>query len=334
MLSVLQLRLAFNPDFLYNREDVSACAAVVRGDRMTSHSITERVKRIRSVTLWGVFLNVSLVVLKLLSGILIKSSALIADGVHSFSDLATDFVVLVGTRLSSRPADKTHPYGHGKLETIASLLIGVVLLVVSFGIIWSAGISIYRHEHRFPGFMVLVVAAVSVVSKEILFHITRKVSRITHSAVVYANAWHQRSDALSSVAVLIGGIASLLGWGHADQVAAIVVGFMIIAVSGKIFFDGLLELSEHSADSESIQEIEKVLSNEMNVFGWHALRTRKLGGELIVDVHVLVDPKLTVKESHEISMKLELEIQERLSRPVNVLVHIEPDMEERRKRRE
>ena len=300
---------------------------------MTSHSMAEREKRIRSVTLLGIFVNISLMILKLLFGILIKSSALIADGVHSSSDLATDFVVLVGTRLSSRPADRTHPYGHGKLETIASMLIGVVLLVISFGIIWSAGVSIYRHEHRFPGFMVLVVAAVSVISKEVLFHITRKVSRITHSAVVYANAWHQRSDALSSVAVLIGGAAGLLGWGHADQVAAIVVGFMIIAVSGKIFFEGLLELSEHSADSESIREIEKVLSDEMNVASWHALRTRKLGGELIVDCHVLVDPALTVKESHEISMKLEQEIQEKLSRPVNVLVHIEPDVEERRKQK-
>jgi len=301
---------------------------------MTSHSMTEREKRIRSVTLWGIFLNIFLMVLKLFSGVLIKSSALIADGVHSFSDLATDFVVLVGTRLSSRPADKTHPYGHGKLETISSMLIGMVLLAVSFGIIWSASVSIYRHEHRFPGYMVLVVAAVSVVSKEILFHITRKVSRITHSSAVYANAWHHRSDSFSSVAVLIGGIASLLGWGHADQAAAIVVGFMIIAVAGKIFFEGLLELSEHSADNESIREIEKVLSNEMNIADWHALRTRKLGGELIVDCHVLVDPALTVKESHEISMKLEQEIQEKLSRPVNVLVHIEPDMEERRKRKE
>jgi cation diffusion facilitator family transporter len=296
--------------------------------------MTEREKRIRSVTLWGIFLNIFLMVLKLFSGVLIKSSALIADGVHSFSDLATDFVVLVGTRLSSRPADKTHPYGHGKLETISSMLIGMVLLAVSFGIIWSASVSIYRHEHRFPGYMVLVVAAVSVVSKEILFHITRKVSRITHSSAVYANAWHHRSDSFSSVAVLIGGIASLLGWGHADQAAAIVVGFMIIAVAGKIFFEGLLELSEHSADNESIREIEKVLSNEMNIADWHALRTRKLGGELIVDCHVLVDPALTVKESHEISMKLEQEIQEKLSRPVNVLVHIEPDMEERRKRKE
>jgi len=294
----------------------------------------ERQKKIRSITIWGIFLNIFLMAIKLISGILAKSSALIADGVHSLSDLATDFIVLVGTRLSSKPADKTHPYGHGKLETIASLIIAVALLVISSGLIWSAGISIYRHEHSFPGYLVLVVAAVSVISKEILFFITRKIARITHSTVLYANAWHHRSDALSSVAVLLGGIASLLGWGHADQVAAVVVGFMIIGVSGKIFFEGLHELSEHSADSESIEKIEMVLSKEKNISSWHALRTRKLGAELCVDVHVLVDPVLSVQESHDISMKIEEEIEKELSRPVNILVHVEPDVEEMRKRKE
>ncbi len=295
--------------------------------------MNERENKIRSITIWGIFLNISLMVIKIVSGILVKSSALIADGVHSLSDLATDFVVLVGTRLSSRPADKTHPYGHGKLETIASLIIGLTLLVISAGIIWSAGVAIYRHEHNFPGFLVLVVAGVSVISKEILFFITRKIARITHSSVLYANAWHQRSDSLSSVAVLLGGVASLFGWGHADQVAAIVVGFMILGVSGKIFFEGLHELAEHSADSESIEKIEKVLSKEKNIASWHDLRTRKLGAELCVDVHVLVDPVLSVKASHDISIRIEEEIEKELSRPVNILVHVEPDVEEMRKRK-
>lgn len=294
----------------------------------------ERQKKIRSITIWGIFLNVFLMAIKLISGILVKSSALIADGVHSLSDLATDFIVLIGTRLSSRPADKTHPYGHGKMETIASLIIALALFVISLGLIWSAGISIYRHEHSFPGYLVLVVAGVSVISKEILFLITRKIARITHSTVLYANAWHHRSDSLSSVAVLLGGGASLLGWGHADQVAAVVVGFMIIGVSGKIFFEGFLELSEHSADSESIEKVEMVLSKEKNISSWHRLRTRKMGAELCVDVHVLVDPVLSVQESHDISMKIEEGIEKELSRPVNILVHVEPDVEEMRKKKE
>jgi cation diffusion facilitator family transporter len=298
---------------------------------MPLQSIDDRQKKIRSITLWGILLNIFLMALKLVSGILIGSSALIADGVHSLSDLATDFVVLIGTRLSSKPADKTHPYGHGKLDTIASILIALVLLVISFGLIWSAGISIYQHKHNYPGYMILVVASVSVISKEILFNITRKVSRITQSTVLYANAWHHRSDSFSSFAVLIGGVASLLGWGHADQVATIIVGFMIIGVAGKILFDSLIELSEHSVDSESIQKIENVLSKETDISSWHALRTRKLGAELFIDVHVLVDPAWSVQKSHDISMKIEGKIKKELSKPSNILVHIEPDQEKMRK---
>jgi len=160
---------------------------------------------------------------------------------------------------------------------------------------------------------------------------TRKVSRETQSTVLYANAWHHRSDSLSSFAVLIGGVASLLGWGHADQVATIVVGFMIIGVAGKILFDALIELSEHSADGESIQKIEMVLSEQADISSWHALRTRKLGSELFIDVHVLVNPALSVQKSHDISMKIEGKIKKELSRPSNILVHIEPDTEKMRK---
>jgi len=298
---------------------------------MPLQSINEKQRKIRSITLWGVLLNIFLMALKLVSGVLIRSSALIADGIHSLSDLATDFVVLIGARLSSRPADKTHPYGHGKLETIASILIALVLLVISFGLIWSAGLAIYQSKHNYPGYMLLVVAFVSVVSKEILFFITRRISRITQSTLLYANAWHHRSDSLSSLAVLIGGVVGLLGWGHADQVATIVVGFMIIGVAGKILFDGLIELSEHSADSESIQKIEDVLSKEAGISSWHALRTRKLGAELFIDVHVLVDPALSVQKSHDISMEIEAKIKKELSNPSNILVHVEPDIEKMRK---
>jgi len=295
---------------------------------MTLQSREFREKKIRSITLWGALLNFFLMLLKLISGVLIKSSALIADGVHSLSDLITDFVVLIGTRLSSKPADKTHPFGHGKLETISSQLIALVLLVISFGLIWSAGVSIYRREHNYPGYLVLVVAAVSVITKEIIFFMTRKIARITHSTVLYANAWHHRSDSLSSVAVLIGGIISLLGWGHADQLATIVVGFMIMGIAGKILFEGVMELAEHSADKESIQKIEKVLTEEKGIYSWHALRTRKLGGELYIDVHVLVDSTLSVLEGHDISVKLEKKIKNVLSNPLNILVHIEPGIKD------
>lgn len=287
-----------------------------------------RQKKIRSITLWGVLVNIFLMILKLFVGILIKSSALIADGVHSISDLTTDFVVLLGIKLSSRPPDKTHPFGHRKFETIACQFIAVVLLTTSLGLIWSAGVSIYNHKYNYPGYGVLIVAVISVAAKEVLFFLTRKIARKTQSTVLYANAWHHRSDSFSSVAVLIGGILSLLGWGYADQVASIIVGFMIMAVAGKIFYEGLMELSEHSADQESIKAIEAILAEEKDVFHWHALRTRKLGPELCVDVHILVDPDLSVLESHRISMDIEKKIKKRLTRPVNTLIHIEPHIDE------
>jgi len=287
--------------------------------------ITPREKKIRSVTLWGALLNVVLMILKIISGLLIRSSALIADGVHSLTDLATDLLILIGARLSNRPADETHPYGHRKFDTIASQLIAFFLIAVGFGFIFSAGTAIFRKEVNYPGFLMIVVASISVISKEIIFHITRKISRITQSTALYANAWHHRSDSFSSMAVIIGGASSILGWGYADQMATIIVGIMIMGVAGKIFYDNLIELTEHSADKKSIQSIERILSQAEDISGWHALRTRTLSGELFLDCHVIVDPALTVLESHKITDRIEEQIQSELSKPVNILIHIDPE---------
>jgi cation diffusion facilitator family transporter len=285
----------------------------------------EREKKIRKITLWGSLLNAVLTVLKIISGLLITSTALIADGFHSLSDLFTDFLVLVGTKISSRPADKTHPYGHKKFETIVSQLMALILFAIGVGFIVSSGKAIVRHEHNFPGFIVLLVAILSVFSKEVLFYKTRVISRETESAALYANAWHHRSDSLSSVAVLLGGAAGLFGWGHGDQVATLVVGFMICGVGVKIFYECVIELTETSADKESIQTISQILSEQMDIATWHKLRTRSLGRELFLDVHICVNPGLSVQEGHDISNRLESEIREKLSKPVNILVHIEPD---------
>jgi cation diffusion facilitator family transporter len=286
--------------------------------------LKEREAKIRSITLWSVLANLLLMAVKIFWGIFIKSSALIADGVHSLSDLATDFVVLISARLSNRPPDEAHPYGHKRFETLATQIVGFILLVVGFLFIWKSSEAVFRGEENFPGATMLVVAGISVVAKEILFFLTRKVSRKTHSTALYANAWHHRSDSLSSMAVLIGGIASLLGWGYADNVATIAVGLMIIGVAGKILYEGLIEITEHSADKESIEKIHKILSAEKDVLDWHALRTRRVGGELFVDLHVLVDPDISVRDSHVICERVEEKIERALKKPVNVLIHIEP----------
>ncbi len=286
---------------------------------------SDRVKKIRTITLWGSLLNAVLMMLKIISGLLIKSSALVADGFHSLSDLITDFLVLIGTRISSRPADKDHPYGHKKFETLTTQLMAIILIAIGIGFIVSFGTAFLRHEHNFPGIAVLVVASFSVFSKEVLFYKTRKVARKTESAALYANAWHHRSDSLSSVAVLLGGVAGLFGWGHGDQLATIVVGFMICGVGAKIFYECVIELAETSADKESLQTISEILSEQTDIAAWHELRSRKMGGELFLDVHICVDPGLSVQKGHDISHRLESDIRKKLSKPVNVLVHIEPD---------
>lgn len=291
---------------------------------MENISLQQRKKEIQAITLWGSLVNILLMLGKFVTGVVSGSAALIADGLHSLSDLVTDVIVLLSARIANRPADPTHPYGHKRFETISSQFIAMILMVVGFGLARSAVISLMSREQRFPGFMVLIVAAVSIFLKEFLFRATRRVSAKVSSAALYANAWHHRTDALSSIAVFIGGAASILGWGYADQVATIAVALMIFAVGWKIFYEGLVELTEHSADESSIKNIEAIFAQTKDITGWHALRTRKVGGELFVDVHIQVDPDLTVTAGHDIATRLKNEVEQGLDRPVNVLVHIEP----------
>jgi len=276
------------------------------------------------VTLVGLCTNLVLLGLKLVVGILVGSAALVADAVHSFSDLVTDVVAIVGIRLSARPADESHAYGHGRYETIAASLIGVALVGAGIAITWHAGLSLYRQEHNIPGYPVLVVAAVSIVSKEWLYQITRRVARRVRSAALHANAWHHRSDALSSVAVLIGAVAGLLGWGHGDQIAAVAVGVMVGIVGLNSIWKVFLELTEGSISAEERQSIAKAIESVPGVSGWHRLRTRLVGREVCMDVHVLVDKNLSVGEGHAVCTAVEEAIDLSLGRPVSVVVHCEP----------
>lgn len=280
--------------------------------------------KIRSITILGMACNIFLSILKVLSGLILSSVALVADGIHSLSDLLTDIAVLVSSKAARRPPDENHQYGHGRYETFGSQLIGFTLLIIGAGICWSAAGSLIAQEKYFPGPVVVIVAVISLVLKEILFHLTRKVAIVTRSTSLYANAWHHRSDAFSSLTVIIGGLAGMAGFGYGDQMAGIVVGVMVMVIAVKLIFEGFKEMSEHAIDKTMVHRIQNVFEDHKEVYHWHNLRTRKIGAEIFLDVHIHVDPELTVRVSHELTEELEEKIRNSLQYPVNVLIHVEP----------
>ena len=288
-------------------------------------------RQIKSVTYTGMVVNLVLSVVKVAVGFFAGSLALVADGIHSVSDLATDAAVLLGVLLGSKKADRSHPYGHGRAETFAGVIIALILIVVGGTMIYYATISIAKDEVTTPNLGVLVVAVVSIVSKEWLYRITRRIAVKSHSPSLYANAWHHRSDALSSVAVVVGFIALEFGFGHGDQVAAIAVGLMIIWIGVAIISDAFRELTEAAIDTGTIEHIERVINSNPDIRHWHKLRTRTVGREVFLDMHILVDPELSVSAAHEISENLEKSLDEQIIRPINITVHIEPDVPELRK---
>lgn len=288
-------------------------------------------RRIRSVTYAGMWVNVALSVAKLIVGMVTHSMALVADGVHSFSDMATDGVILLGTHFGSKEPDVEHPYGHGRAETFATAFVAVALVVVGGLMVQQAAVAIARiHAGSSSdirlGPLAMGAALASVIAKEALYWVTRRVALQTHSAALYANAWHHRSDALSSVAVLVGLVALALGYPHGDQIATIAVGLMIIFVGVRILSGCLHELAERAVDQQTIEQIHGIIDGEGRIRNWHKLRTRTVGREIFLDVHILVDPDLKITEAHAIADALEHALHEGMSRPLNIMVHVEPDL--------
>jgi len=280
------------------------------------------------VTLIGMAVNVTLVLAKVFVGIFTGSIALIADGIHSGSDITTDLVVIGGIRLAGRPADSSHPYGHGRYETLAGGAVAGALILVGMYIAWDAGSALYADRVNYPGIPVIIVAIASILSKEWIYRLTIRVARRQQSTALHANAWHHRSDALSSIAVLAGGIGGLLGFGHADQLAGLIVGLMVVVAGARTLAQVLHEITEGGLSGTEIAEIADAISQVEGTREWHHLRTRLVGRETFVDVHVLVDPDLTLLEGHRISMQVEEVLQAACKRPVNVMVHVEPDTPE------
>jgi cation diffusion facilitator family transporter len=284
-------------------------------------------KQLRLVTYLSIGANVFILVpAKFIVGFLTGSLSLVADGVHSVTDLITDFAVLLGLHFGSKQPDAEHPYGHGKLETLAAVGIALGLLAVGLGMVYYAARDIAMGNIKHPKNLVLVVAFVAIAVKEFIFRVTKAVAIKYHCPAALANAWHDRADALSSVAVVFGFIALKFGFNYGDQVAAVLVGIMISLVAAGILRDCLAELTEQAVDKATIEHIKGIIEANGQVRQWHRLRTRAVGREIFLDLHILVDPNLSISAAHDISERLEADLQNKLTRPVNIVIHVEPDL--------
>ena len=292
---------------------------------------TARERGIYKVTIIGSSVNFLLLVFKFVAGFMGHSAAMLADAVHSLSDFVTDLVVIVFVRISNKPQDKTHDYGHGKYETLVTAIIGLLLLVVGFGILWNGASSIYAfikgQQLEKPGMVALIAALVSIVAKEILYQYTVIEGKKLDSQAVIANAWHHRSDALSSIGTAIGiGGAILLGenWRVLDPVAAVIVSFFIIKVAIQLLIPCVDELLEKSLPDEVEKEIEQALLSFPGVSEPHHLRTRRIGSYYAIEVHVRMDGNITLEEAHVTATAIEHRLKDIFGEGTLINIHVEP----------
>ena len=291
----------------------------------------EREARVTRVTLWGSVVNLVLTALKILAGVFGHSAAMIADGVHSLSDLMSDIVVLVFIRISSKAKDREHEFGHGKFETLATVIVSLILMAVAAKLV-AGGVASIRsviagNVLPKPGWIALAAAAVSVVAKEILYQVTVKVGKEVDSPVTVANAWHHRSDAFSSIGSLLAiGGAMLLGreWTVLDPIASCVIGVMIVVVAVKMAVPSLQELLDVSLPEDVERSIMETIVSVDGVKSAHGLKTRRNGTSVIMEAHIVVDPQISIFRAHEISTEVERAIRGKLGEQTQISLHIEP----------
>lgn len=276
------------------------------------------------VTFGGILVNLSLTLLKVAAGVSGRSSALIADALHSLSDLASDIVVLFGYRVGGMPGDERHPYGHGKVETMCTLAVGSMLIAVGLGMGWTAAASVAAKTENIPGFFALGAAVASIVAKEILYRVTARVANDTGSRLLLANAWHHRSDALSSIAALIGVAGARLGSPWMDPAAAAVVCVFIVKVGIDLGWNATQELIDASVDEDLIDKLKKTVLSVRGIAGCHNLKARRLGKDILVDVDIEVDPELNVVQGHDLSRQVRLALLKGVKNVRDAMVHVEP----------
>ncbi len=288
----------------------------------------ERTKASQKITLIGAVVDFLLAIFKVIAGVLGNSGALIADGIHSLSDLLSDGVVLYAAKHANEEADEDHPYGHKRFETVATLGLAIILAIVGIGIIYDAIERLDNPNVLSHSMLLFGVTVLSILSKELLFWVTIKVAKTYKSNMLKANAWHHRSDALSSVVVLVGIFGSLNGYPYLDGVAAIIVGLMVMAIAWELGLNATKELVDTSIDIEEVEKLRKAIGMISGVNSVHSLRTRKIGHAISADVHVQVDPFLSVSEGHIITISVERVAKECLEDLHDVTVHIDPEDDE------
>ena len=283
------------------------------------------------VTLVGSVVNLLLLVFKFVAGILGHSAAMLADAVHSLSDFVTDIIVIVFVRISSKPEDEGHDYGHGKYETLATAIIGLVLLFVGLGILWNGATSIWDFwqggELKEPGMLALWAALVSILFKELLYQYTVLKGRRLNSQAVVANAWHHRSDALSSIGTAVGiGGAILLGeqWLILDPLAAVVVSLFIMKVAIQLLVPSMNELLEKSLPAEVEEKIKQEILAFPGVTSPHHLRTRRIGSSYAIEVHIRMDGQITLEEAHHTATAIENRLKSEFGSRTYINIHVEP----------
>lgn len=293
-------------------------------------SETDELNRGQPVIWVGTGVDLILSVLKIVTGIIGNSAALLADGIHSLSDLASDALVLIAAHHGAQPADEQHPYGHERIETVATVILGLMLIAVAAGIAWDAAGRMMQTGAPLspPEIWAIMVAALSLIVKEWLYHYTVAVARKIHSRLLEANAWHHRSDAISSLVVLAGIAGAMAGLPVLDAVAAFMVALMIAHIAWGLMSNSARELVDTAVDDETRQRIAALIAQTDGVVSLHMLRTRMMGGKILADAHIQVHPRLSVSEGHQIAETVGELLKNRIERIQDVTIHIDPENDE------
>jgi cation diffusion facilitator family transporter len=281
------------------------------------------------VTIVGSVVDFLLAVAKIFAGLAAHSQALIADGVHSLSDLATDFIVIYAAKHAHEEADEEHPYGHGRIETAATVLLGIALLAVGVGIGWDAATRLFNPDELLqPTMLAIIIAGISVVSKEAIYHYTMHYAKKHRSEMLRANAWHSRTDAISSIVVVIGVAGTMAGLAYLDAIAAIIVALMVAKIGWDLGYQAIQELIDTGLEPEMVEEIREKVLEVKEVQSLHMLRTRRMGGHALADVHIQVNPRISVSEGHQVAETVRYMMIREFEDLSDVMVHIDPEDDE------